>query len=84
MNVGVRDLKARLSDYLSRAARGEEIVVTDRGRPIARLVPYGEASAVEQGIEEGWIEPSRRHGLAPVERVRSKNSTLAVLDEDRG
>lgn len=37
--AGVSELKARLSAYLARVRAGEEVVVTDRGRPVARLVP---------------------------------------------
>ncbi len=39
--VGVRDLKNRLTHYLGRAKRGEEVVVTERGRPIAILASIG-------------------------------------------
>lgn len=35
----VSELKAGLSAYLARVKRGEEIVVTERGEPIARIVP---------------------------------------------
>lgn len=84
MRVGVRDLKSHLSDYLGRAAHGEEIVVTDRGRPIVRLVPYIGASDLARGIDEGWIEAPRRAGLEAVERVRSNRSSLDVLQDDRG
>jgi prevent-host-death family protein len=35
--VGVRELKNRLTHYLSRAKRGEEVVVTERGKPVAVL-----------------------------------------------
>ena len=35
--VGVKELKNRLTHYLRRTQKGEEIVVTDRGRPIALL-----------------------------------------------
>jgi prevent-host-death family protein len=38
MNASVRELKGDLSRYLRRAAAGEEVTVTSRGRPIARLV----------------------------------------------
>ena len=33
--VGVRELKNQLTQYLRRVKQGEEIVVTDRGRPVA-------------------------------------------------
>lgn len=84
MSVGVRELKANLSEYLSRAAAGEEIVVTDRNRPVVRLVAYTAPSEVERGIEEGWIEAPRRTGLPPVQRSRSTHSTVETLDADRG
>ena len=35
----VSEVKAGLSKYLARVKRGEEVVITDRGRPIAKLVP---------------------------------------------
>jgi prevent-host-death family protein len=50
MDVGVRELKAKLSEYLAAAAAGEDVVVTDRGRPVARLVPFGSTSAVDRDI----------------------------------
>jgi len=37
--VGVRELKNRLTYYLQRARKGEEVIVTERGRPVAKLVP---------------------------------------------
>lgn len=37
--VGVRELRQHASRYLARVARGEVFEVTDRGRPVARLVP---------------------------------------------
>ena len=84
MDVGVRELKAKLSEYLAAAAAGEDIVVTDRGRPVARLVPFGSRAAVDRGITDGWIEAPRRTRLGAVTRHKSDSSVLDVLDEDRG
>ena len=42
-NVGVRELKNRLSEYLRRVANGERVVVTERGRPVATLAAIDEA-----------------------------------------
>jgi len=39
VQVGIAELKAHLSEFLVRVQQGEEIVVADRGRPVARLVP---------------------------------------------
>ncbi|MFZ4433425.1 MAG: type II toxin-antitoxin system Phd/YefM family antitoxin [Microthrixaceae bacterium] len=85
MVVGIRELKAKLSEYLVRAQAGEEVVVTDRGRPVARIVPLADDAAVERGIAEGWVAAPRRRGrLGEVERVRSQMSVLDAIDEDRG
>ena len=46
MIVGVRDLKARLSEYLHRVKNGQTIVITDHGHPVGRLLP------VEQSLDE--------------------------------
>jgi prevent-host-death family protein len=37
--IGVRELRQHASRYLQRVAQGESLEVTDRGRPVARLVP---------------------------------------------
>jgi len=47
--VGVRDLKARLSEYLDRAEAGETVVITRNGRPVGRLVP--EPRTVDERLE---------------------------------
>ncbi len=39
--VGVRELKARLSEYLKQVIEGHIIEVTSRGKPVARILPTG-------------------------------------------
>jgi len=41
MNVGIRDLKAHLSEYIAMARKGEELIITDRGTPVARIESLG-------------------------------------------
>jgi antitoxin (DNA-binding transcriptional repressor) of toxin-antitoxin stability system len=62
----------------------QQIVVTDRGRPVARIVSFSDGAVLERGVDEGWVEPPRRTELGPAERHRSQRSVLDVLDEDRG
>jgi prevent-host-death family protein len=83
MEVGIRDLKAKLSEYVGRAAAGEEITITDRGTPVAVLASLGSARSMSKGIEEGWIEPPKSGVLGDFARVKSARSVLDVLDEDR-
>lgn len=84
MEVGVRELKAKLSEYLGRAAAGEQVIVTDRGTPVARLVGLDEGSGLQRGIDEGWVEPARRTALGDPVRHQASRPTAAVLEEDRG
>ena len=46
--AAVSELKARLSEYLHRVKSGEEVLITDRGNPVARLTPI---SRVKTGRE---------------------------------
>lgn len=84
MNVGIRELKAHLSEYVDKASRGEDITVTARGKPVAQLVGLEKTSRLDNGIEEGWITPPSQRGLGPATRFKSARTTAEVLDEDRG
>jgi prevent-host-death family protein len=42
--MGIAELKALLSETLSRVKAGEEVIVTEHGRPIARITPLSAAS----------------------------------------
>jgi len=83
-DVGIRELKARLSEYLDRAARGEIIRVTDRGQAKAMLAPLPGRDRIDEGIAAGWIQPARGRPRGPWQRFRSANTIAEVLDEDRG
>ena len=84
MDVGVRALKERLSEYLERAARGEVILVTDRGEPKAMLGPVPGRINLDQGIAEGWIRPGNGEPVRPVRRFKASMTIQQVLREDRG
>lgn len=45
--IGIRDLRQQASRYLRDVERGETIEVTDRGRPVARLVPVPHAAGLD-------------------------------------
>jgi len=83
MDVAIRELKARLSAYLERAAAGEMITVTDRGRPVAVLGPVLGVVDLAGAVEAGWLRPASTRGLRPVRRHRSDASVGQTLAEDR-
>lgn len=86
MNVGIRELKAKLSEYIDRAARGETLTVTDRGRPVAILGPPLAGFDMDRAIEEGWLTPPKRVGglSGTPRRFSAERSVQDVFDEDRG
>lgn len=83
MDVAVRELKAHLSAYLRRAAAGELLTVTDRGRPLAVLGPVLDAVDLATATAEGWLTPASSTGLQPVRRHTASTTVLQVLAEDR-
>jgi prevent-host-death family protein len=65
--VGLKILKNKLSEYVRLAAAGETVVITDRGRKVAEIVPPSAKpeSVIERGIREGWIRPAKRDANWP-------------------
>jgi len=59
MEVGVRELRDNLSKWLGRAQRGEDILITERGKPVARLSRVEQSPALERLIEKGIVTPAR-------------------------
>lgn len=59
----VSQLKAKLSEQLRLVQAGEEVTITDRGRPIARILPFPTAHSADESIE-GLVEK----GLARLPR----------------
>jgi len=93
--VGLKILKNRLAEYVRMAARGETILVTDRDRIVAELVPprEGRAAALEdavlaEAVRTGWLtppvlssgEPPPRRPVAPLRQLLAE---LAEQREDR-
>ena len=77
--VGVRELRQNLSVYLERVIAGERLAVTERGRPVAMLVPLSPtATLVERLVAEGRATPARKRidDLPPL-----KGRTRPDLDE---
>jgi prevent-host-death family protein len=89
-SVGLKVLKNKLSEYVRLAASGETVVITDRNRIVAEIVPPrqpGHESFIERGVREGWLTPAKRpfQPLPPRKPVRglTLEQLLADLDRDR-
>jgi prevent-host-death family protein len=55
MKVGIRELKQNASSVIRRVVNGESIEVTDRGRPVARIVPVQSTDPYERLVADGEI-----------------------------
>jgi len=54
--VGIRGLKTHLSAYIAKVQDGKRIIVTDRGKEVAELVPVSkERQSVKKLVEKGQI-----------------------------
>lgn len=84
--VGVRELRAHLSSWLDRARKGEEILITERGLPIARLLPLDFSEIRKQLREDAVItaagRPSRKIKKSDLGKAKSNVSEL-VKDQRR-
>ena len=80
--VGVRELKNRLSAHLDRVKGGEEIMVTEHGRPIARLSPVGvDVDRMTALVDAGIVRPPRATARRlPAKRVKLTGS--GSVDDD--
>jgi len=56
----VTNLRANLKEWLARVRAGEEVVITDRGLPIARLSPIEETDRIEALTAAGILAPAKR------------------------
>ena len=88
--VGSRELKNRLGRYLGLVGRGETIIVTDRGKPVARLVPPEPEPETTYSIEdllkrleaEGHLRRATRpfKRFKPI-RVKGKPMSQMILED---
>lgn len=82
-SVGVRELKDNLSRYLAAVREGGEVVVTDHGHPIARVVPIEGKTSAERLAElmaAGEAEPARKRTRTVPRPVRlPRGATVSDL-----
>jgi len=80
--VGVRELHDRLSEYLERVEGGSEIVVTRRGRPVARLSGLGELP-LEALARRGLVRMPEGECSPRSARVKGVGSVSDLVAEQR-
>ena len=91
-SVGLKVLKNKLSEYVRLAASGETVLVTDRDRVVAELVPPRDGRSplladalLAEAVRKGWITAPVTVAEGPVPRapVAPLKAVLQELDRDR-
>ena len=79
--VGIRTFRDRLTHYVARVRRGRRVVITDRGTPVAVLVPYKRAGESVQAearlakvLSSGHVSPAERRFDTRFTPVRGKGT----------
>ena len=90
--VGIKELKNRLTQYLRRTKHGEEIVVTERGQPVALITPIRSAQTplslearLARLAAQGLVTLPTGKLLKRVRRVKVSGTPLSrtILDDRR-
>ncbi len=88
--IGIREFKEQLSGHIKEVKNGATLVITERGKPVARLLPVAPAGApieakLHQLVEAGVISWSGRKlsPTVPTIPVRGSKTVAEMLIEDR-
>jgi prevent-host-death family protein len=81
--VGVRALHDRLSEHLERVEDGAEVLVTRRGRPIARLSAVEGSDPLQDLVRRGLVTPPDRPRAARRARVKARGLVSELVAEQR-
>jgi prevent-host-death family protein len=83
--VGIRDFKARLSEYMQRVKDGQSIVITEHGKPVGRILPV--AMSLEERIEMlrkagliEWSGKKLRNIKPPAKNIGDKLASDIVVE----
>ena len=80
MDVPVSELRSHLSHWLAKVRAGDEVIVTERGVPVARLVPLDSTSVLERLTAEGVLSRPRTP-KRPFSRPRPTNTSGRLLSD---
>jgi antitoxin (DNA-binding transcriptional repressor) of toxin-antitoxin stability system len=91
-SIGIKLLKNKLSEYVRLAAGGETVLVTDRDRVVAEIVPPRSGRSpllsdamLAEAVREGWLTPAVLAGSGPPPRkpVMAFRDLMKELHQDR-
>ena len=90
MRLGLREANQRFSQTIKAVRAGKEVILTDRGRPIAVITPIkgegGRDALLQRMAEQGLITVASRKGTMPTPRwrpvkVKGKPVSQTIIDD---
>jgi prevent-host-death family protein len=83
VQINIFEAKNRLSQLIKSVQAGEDVVIANRGEPVARLVPAGKPAGAAPGIGSGrailaWLES---HSLPDYARRSTEEIDAAIAEE---
>lgn len=85
ISVGIKELKAKLSNYVDKVRHGEEVVITEHGKEVALVLPISkERKAIKSLMDSGKAKWSggKPEGMEKI-RIKGKPLSKTILDERR-
>lgn len=86
VDVSVTNLRAHLSDWLDRVQHGEDVVITDRGTPVAKIVRVTASELLDDLEREGLLArptSQARPRAGDYRRVRATRSVAKLVSSQR-
>lgn len=88
-NAGLREANQQFSKIVRAVCGGEEVLLTERGKPFARIVPVRRSrqeAIIRQLVKEGLLRPAEQRAIMPdwkPRRIRGGVLTTQILREER-
>jgi prevent-host-death family protein len=84
MQVAIRELRNHTKDVLDAVERGEEVVLTRSGEPVARIIPINQAATVSDWLDDLESEPASNTGwLDELSQLRREDDAADHRRDDR-
>ena len=86
IEVGISEFRRHLTAWLARAKSGEELLVTERGAPVVRVVGAGQSTSLERLVAEGLVSlprSARKPRATGARRIRASGSVSDLIIAER-
>jgi prevent-host-death family protein len=84
MAIGLKELRSDLGRYMRQVEAGHGLVVTDRGRPIARIEPIERSASFDDLVRRGLITPPAQPFVLNDQIVKGRGIVSDLVAEQRG